>query len=78
MAIAHLDGVVAGTGTGDEGAGAGVFGVHADAGAGAGAAGFLDAALDVCCARAVTGFVVALGRAIARVLACARFTVNGA
>ena len=78
VAFADLDGAVAGTRTGDEGAGAAISGVHADAGAGAGAAGLFDAALDVSGAGAVTGFVVALGRAIARVLACARFTVDGA
>ena len=75
---ADLDGAVARTGTGNEGARAGVGSVQADAGAGAGAAGFLDAALDVRCAGTVAGFVVALGRAVACVLARARFTFNGA
>lgn len=76
--MTDLDGVVAWTGAGDEGTTAGVFRVHADAGAGTGATGFLDAALDVGCTRAVARFVVALGCAVAGLLACARFTGNGA
>ena len=75
---ADLNSAITRTGTGNEGAGAGIGRVHADAGAGAGAAGFLDAALYVAWTGAVAGFVVALGRAVAGVLACARFTVNGA
>lgn len=76
--ITDLDGAVAWTFAGDEGATAGVFRVHADAGAGAGAAGLLYAALDVDCTGAVAGFVVALGCAVAGLLACAGFTGNGA
>ena len=76
--VTNLDSAVAWTGAGDEGAAAGVVRVHADARAGAGAAGFLDAALDVGRAGAVAGFVIALSRAVAGVLACTRFTGNGA
>lgn len=76
--MTDLDGVVAWTGAGDEGTTAGVFRIHADAGAGARAAALLDAALDVGWTGAVAGFVVALGRAVAGLLACAGFTRNGA
>ena len=76
--MTDLNGAVAWTGAGDEGAIAGVSRVHADARAGAGATGLLDAALDVGCTRAVAGFVVALGCAVAGLLAGAGFTRNGA
>ena len=76
--MTDLDGAVAWTGAGDEGATAGVFRVHADAGAGTGAAGLRDAALDVGRTGAVAGFVVALGRAVAGLLACAGLAGNGA
>ena len=73
-----LDGIVTWTGASDEGAIAGVFRVHADAGAGVGAAALFDAALGIGCTGAVAGFVVALGGAVAGLLACAGFTGNGA
>ncbi len=76
--VAYLDGAVAWTGPSDEGTTAGVGRIHAGAGAGIGAAGFLDAALNICRSGAVTGLVVALGCAVACVLACAGFTGNGA
>lgn len=76
--MTDLDGVVAWTGAGDEGTTAGIFRIHADAGAGTGAAGLLHAALDVGGTGAVAGFVVALGCAVAGLLACTRFTRNGA
>ena len=76
--MAYLDSAVARTGAGDEGTTAGVSRIRAGAGAGIGAAGFLDAALNICCSGAVTGLVVALGCAVACVLACAGFTGNGA
>ena len=78
MRITDLDGAVARTGAGDEGAAAGVFRVHADAGAGAGATSLRDAALDVGRTGAVAGFVVALGRAVAGLLARAGFAGYGA
>ena len=76
--MADLDAAVARTIAGDEGSRAGIARIHASSGTGARAAAFLDAALDVGRTGAVAGFVITLGRAVACVLARARFAANGA